>query len=184
MEKTIFKTFGNFLSVKSASTTSYFYAERKGVDSVAFILIDADIDNMYGLINERKPAMDHRVGEKVMMETAFGGSNDLIEDSYLRMDENEAIENMRKLVQLETKEESGYSVPLDRINYVSKELVSTQMNQFCFMFIVDITGITIGERHPQNEEEAISSVTWKTSDEIRSTNDWKSKTILFNLNVT
>ena len=99
MEKVIFESPGKFLVVKSASTTSYFYAERKGMDSVVFILVDNNRNDKYGMINERKPPMDHRMGEEVMMETAFGGSNDVIDDDeYLAMNEEEVIEYLRELV--------------------------------------------------------------------------------------
>lgn len=69
---------------------------------------------------------------------------------------------------------------MDRIKYVSKELVSTQMNQLCFMFVVDVTDVEQGEKNPQNREEAIATVEWKTLKGVQKTNDWKAKTILFN----
>jgi hypothetical protein len=181
MEKVIFESPGKFLVVKSADTTPYFYAERKGMDSVAFILVDSNRSNKYGMINERKPPMDHRMGEEVFMETAFGGSNDVIDDdTYLAMSESEVIEHLRELVQTEAREESGFDIGLDRIKFVSKELVSTQMNQFCFMFIVDVTDIEQGESDPQNAEEARATIIWKTLKGVQKTNDWKAKTILFN----
>ena len=181
MEKTIFESPGKFMVVKSASTTPYFYAERKGMDSVAFILVDNNRADKYGVVNERKPSMDHREGKEVMMETAFGGSNDMIDDEeYIKMSEEDVIEHLRELVQTEAREESGYRVDLNRIEFVSKELVSTQMNQYCFMFKVDVTGLEAGERDPQNAEEEIAETKWKTLKGIQMTNDWKAKTILFN----
>jgi hypothetical protein len=182
MEKTIFASPGKFMIVKSASTTPYFYAERKGMDSVAFILVDNDRDDKYGMINERKPPMDHRVGKEVMMETAFGGSNDMIDDDeYLKMSEDEIKSHFKELVQTECREESGYRVPLDKIEFISKELVSTQMNQMCYMFKVNVTGVKQGEADPQNREEAMATNQWKTLKGVQETNDWKAKTILFNL---
>ena len=182
METKLFETSGGFLSVKTVNTTSYFYAERKGIDSVAFILIDNNRPDKYGLINERKPSMDHRWNKEVFLETAFGGSNDGIDiDEYLEMDETETIEHFKKLVQVETKEESGFDVDLDRIKFISREFVSTQMNQFCFLFVVDVTDLEEGETNPQNAEEAKATISWKTLKAVQKTNDWKSKTIIFNL---
>jgi hypothetical protein len=167
--------------VKSASTTPYFYAERKGMDSVAFILIDNTRNDKYGMIKERKPPMDHRENKEVMMETAFGGSNDMIDDEdYIKMSEEDVILHFKELVQTECREESGFSVGLDNIEFISKELVSTQMNQMCYMFTVDVTGIEQGEADPQNREEAMATVQWKTLKGVQETNDWKAKTILFN----
>lgn len=181
MEKVIFNSPGGFLNVKSAATTPYFYAERKGMDSIAFILIDNNRDKKYGMINERKPPMDYRMGEEVMMETAFGGSNDMIDvEEYINMSDDEIISHFKELVQTECREESGYRVDLDKIEFVSKELVSTQMNQFCYLFKVDVTGVEQGEKEPQNREEAIATVEWKSLKDVQKTNDWKAKTILFN----
>lgn len=169
------------MTVKSAKTTPYFYAERKGADSVAFILIDNNRVDKFGMISERKPPLDERFNELVFLETAFGGSNDMIDDElYFKMSDDVVIEHFRELVQTESREESGYVVDLERIKFISKEYVSTQMNQFCFMFTVDVTGITQGEADPQNKEEAMAKVVWKTLDSVKNTNDWKTKTILFN----
>lgn len=181
MDKILFQSIGNFMTVKSADTTPYFYAERKGADSVAFILIDYNRDDKFGMISERKPPLDERFNDLVFLETAFGGSNDMIDDeSYFKMSDDVVIEHFRELVQTEAREESGYVVDLDRIKFISKEYVSTQMNQFCFMFTVDVTNIIQGEADPQNKEEAMAKVVWKTLDGVKATNDWKTKTILFN----
>ena len=60
-----------FLKIKKANNFGgdYYYAERLGVDSVAFILYDGG-DGSYGLINEYKPPIEQ------FMTTAFGGSLD------------------------------------------------------------------------------------------------------------
>lgn len=182
MDKTIFESVGGFIKVKSAETTPYFYAERKGVDSVAFILLDENRVDKYGVVNERKPPMDERYGELVFIETAFGGSNDMIADeTYFTMTENEVIQHFKELVRIETREEAGFIVDFDRIKFTSKELVSTQMNQWAFMFIVDVTNIQQGDTDPQNETEAMSTVCWKNFKQVQSMNDWKTKSIVFSL---
>lgn len=182
MDKVIFKSVGEFLKVKSAETTPYFYAERKGMDSVAFILVDENRTNKYGVINERKPPMDERYDNLVFVETAFGGSNDMIDDEkYLSMSDDEVIVHFKKLVKIEAREECGYDVDLDKIKFISKELVSTQMNQWAFMFVVDVTNIKQGAKDPQNAEEAMATVLWKSFKQVQKMNDWKTKTILFNM---
>lgn len=159
MEKILFTTPGNFLSIKSAANTPYFYTERKGIDSVAFILIDNNKPDRFGLTKERKPPLDHRLNTEAMLLTAFGGSNDIIDnDVYIHMNEDEIINHFKDLVKTEVQEESGFNVDLDRITFVSKEFVSTQMNQFCYMFVVDVTDIQQGERNPQDAIEAIATI--------------------------
>jgi len=182
MDDVIFESVGGFLKVKSAKSTPYFYAERIGMDSVAFILVDENRTDKYGVINERKPPMDERYDELIFVETAFGGSNDMIDDDkYLDMSETEVIDHFKKLVKIESREECGFDIDLDRIKFVSKELVSTQMNQWAFMFIVDVTDIKQGKKDPQNAEEAMATISWKTFKQVQKMNDWKAKSILFNL---
>ena len=182
MDKTIFTSQGDFLKVKSAETTPYFYAERKGTDSVAFILIDNTRKDKYGVVNERKPPMDERSSELAFIETAFGGSNDMIDDeNYFDMTDDATIIHFKKLVKIEAREESGFDVELDRIDYISKEHVSTQMNQWAYMFTVDVTDIEQGDKDPQNAEEAMGSIRWKSLKEVQKMNDWKAKTIIFNM---
>ena len=179
-EKTLFRTAGNYLQIKEVSTEPYFYARRLGVDSVAFILNDDNRPDNYAVFNERKPPMDYRFGEMAFLETAFGGSNDEIDvETYLNMDESEAITHMREIVKREVKEESGYTVSLERILFASKELVSTQMDQWVFLFFVDVTGLKQGKSEPQNEGEAMGEVRWKTLKEIKKLHDWKAKSIIF-----
>ncbi len=182
MDKIVFESVGGFLKVKSAATTPYFYAERKGVDSVAFILLDENRSDKYGVVNERKPPMDERYGEEVFIETAFGGSNDMIADEkYFAMSDEEVIEHFKKLVQIEAREEGGFDVGVDKIKFVAKELVSTQMNQWAFLFVVNVTDVTQGKTDPQNAVEAMATIRWKNFKQVQKMNDWKTKSIIFNL---
>ncbi len=181
MDKTIFTSPGNFLIVKSAETTPYFYTERKGIDSVAFILMDRNNPKRYGVVNERKPPLDERFGGIAFLETAFGGSNDIIDNAeYLNMSSDQIIEHMTEIVKIEAREEAGFDVDYNRIIFVSQELVSTQMNQWCYLFIVDVTDIEQGETDPQNETEAMASIVWKNFKEVKEMYDWKAKSIIFN----
>jgi hypothetical protein len=182
MDKTIFESVGGFLKVKSAETTPYFYAERKGVDSVAFILLDENRSDKYGVVNERKPPMDERFGELAFIETAFGGSNDIIDDEkYFEMTDEEVIDHLKQIVKMEAREEGGYDVDMSKIKFISKELVSTQMNQWAFLFVVNVTGVKQGKTDPQNAEEAMATIRWKNFKQVQRMNDWKTKTIIFNL---
>jgi hypothetical protein len=152
-----------FMTVKD--NNGYQYAERLGMDSVAFILLDKDRNNSWGLINERKPPMDCRYDRDVFMTTAFGGSLD---------SDMSAINT----VQAETWEEAGYKVDIERITHLGDVLVSTQMNQMCKLYIVDVTGLEVGEGSPQNEMEAMAETVWCAIDKVITNEDWKATTIL------
>lgn len=180
MDKKIFSSYGDFLSIKSAETTPYFYAERKGVDSVAFILVDRSKDRPYGVVNERKPPLDERFGKLAFLETAFGGSNDIVDsNSYDSLNEEEKMKHLHEIVEMEVREEAGYLVDDGDVHCISKEFVSTQMNQWCYLFVVNVEGVVQGEKDPQNETEAMATVVWKNLDEVKKMNDWKTKTIVF-----
>ena len=145
---------------------NYVYSERLGTDSVAFILLDANRgETPFGLINERKPPLDERLQKDVMLLTAFGGSIDM-DKSY------------QEIVQTEVKEEAGYEVPLEKIVFVGDVMVSTQSNQMCHLYFVDVTGIEEGEREPETAMEAIAEVTWTSSQEVMMGHDWKAITII------
>ena len=98
------------------------------------------------------------------MTTAFGGSND--KDAPLI-----------DIVVEEVKEEAGFVVTKDRITDLGKVLVSTQMNQFCYLYMVDVTGLVQGERDLQEGEHG-SSVKWLSEKDIITGEDWKSITII------
>ena len=58
----------SYLTIKQAKGY-YYYAERAGKDSVAFILIDRNREDCIGVLNEPKPPL----GDDVFLTTAFGG---------------------------------------------------------------------------------------------------------------
>ena len=164
-----------FLSVKEARGY-YVYAERGGVDSIAFILYDKDT-NKVGLIRESKPPLDEMIGEKVMLTTAFGGSLD--DDS----------KTSKEICQIEVLEEAGYDVPMEDIYGVGSALVSTQMSQFMHGYLVDVTGLTAGktETDYQNEAQDLkdpdefkhNKVIWVDIDGLMRLDDWKGIFIYF-----
>jgi hypothetical protein len=166
----------SFLTVKEANSY-YCYSSRAGQDSVAFILYN-DNDKSFGLIEEIKPPLNERENKIVRLCTAFGGSCDT-NNTYEEIVKNEVLE------------ESGYEVPLDRIHHVSKTFVSTQMDQYCELFLVDVTDIDktqkaeheitfneLSEEQKKNSELYIgNSVKWMNANELMDNNDWKSITI-------
>jgi len=161
-----------FMTVKK-SRGYYYYAERGGVDSIAFILYDADRgeNGEYGLIYEAKPPLDERVGAKHMSVTAFGGSIDM-DKGY------------DEICQIEVLEEAGYDIPTENIHSVGSTLVSSQMSQYCFGYFVDVTGKTAGKTETDifNEEQEQkdpdefkhNKTIWLDLEGLMANNDWKS----------
>lgn len=138
--------------------SKYFYAERLGVNSVAFILYN-EATGLYGLINEFKPPLGYN------LVTAFGGS----------LDKEIPIED---IVIEEVHEESGYKVNKEALTHKGTFFVSTQMNQYCHLYLVNINECDFIGRKPQNETEAASEVVWLAEKDIFKLQDWKAVTIL------
>lgn len=168
--RTVEQTTNNkFINIKEVTdpdiyVKGYQFAERRGINSVAFICYDEHKPSQYLLNHEVTPPLGN-----VYLNRAFGGS----------FDKNKtAVE----IVKDEVREEVGYDVPLSRIIFINKMFVSTQMNQFCELFAVNISGLDQIERKPENKVEALSSPIWLTKKEILNGEDWKSICIITRLN--
>lgn len=147
-----------FLTIKEwvKGEQTYYYAERLGKDSIAFILRDRNTGK-FGLVKEFKPPLNE------YLVTAFGGS----------LDKNIP---QTDLVRDEVREEAGYIMA--DISYLGRSFVSTQMNQFCYLYLADITEAKEVPKEPQNAMEAMASIAWLTKDQILRGEDWKAITIL------
>jgi len=160
-------TDNKFLNIKEVADSdmhvkAYQFAERRGVDSVAFICVKIDENKRptYLLNHECTPP----TGE--MLDRAFGGS----------LDKEKALVD---IVIGEVREEAGYVVTTDNVFPLGKTFVSTQMNQYCHLFLVMVLDSGKIEREPENECEATSTPIWKSEDEITNGSDWKSITIMW-----
>jgi len=187
----IFKP-NKYLAVRKNS--NYTYSERLGIDSVGFLLIDNTKEKKFGLIEEVKPPLENRYykeksvkescihrNDYIFLETAFGGSNDTIElHEYFKMDEQNRIKHFKKIVKIEVLEEAGYKVQSKDIKFISKEFVSTQQNQFCYLFVVNVTGKKLGKPTTTDKGEVLSKTKWKNLKEVIKTKCWKAKIIAFN----
>jgi len=138
----------------------YQFAERLGVDSVAFVLWDEN-EEMFLLNREYKPPVDK------FMLGAFGGS----------MDKNKSPE---EIVIAEVKEEAGFVVDKKDVYYVGEVLVSTQMNQMCKLYLVKVDKKNQDERDPENPVEAMAETEWVSynSNLLSYLRDWKPLAII------
>lgn len=155
-------TDNRFLNIKQVidpdkGCKGYQFAERLGVDSVAFICYDCR--RSFLLNKEYKPPVDEFV------LGAFGGS----------LDKDKSKE---QIVIEEVREEAGFEVEEIAVNYVGRVLVSTQMNQYCYLYMVYVDKKKQLERQPENAIEALATVEWVDVNDIENLEDWKAITIV------
>lgn len=156
-------TSNKYLNIKEVvdpenNVNGYQYAERLGVDSVAFICYDKKT-NKYLLNEEYTPPTNE------FLIRAFGGS----------IDKNKT---KVKIVIDEVREEAGFDVKEEDVVSLGRAFVSTQMNQYCYLYLVNVDKTNQKERHPENAIEAMAKTKWLTEDEIVNGEDWKAITIV------
>lgn len=138
--------------------SGYQFAERRGVDSVAFICYNSET-GQFLLNREYTPPTNE------FLVRAFGGSLD------------KQI-SKKSIVKEEVQEEAGYTVTDDMIHEVGSAFVSTQMNQRCFLYLVDITNGKKTGRIPENQVEQMATELWRKEIDINWGDDWKSIVII------
>ena len=158
-------TDNKFLNIKEVQDSEhgvkrYQFAERLGVDSIAFICWDEGREQFL-LNKEYKPPVNQFV------LGAFGGSMDK---------DQELVE----IVIAEVREEAGFEVTEDDVCAVGRVLVSNQMNQYCYLYIVKVDKDDQKERQPENAVEALAKVEWVqwSNDLWQKIEDWKPMAIL------
>ena len=138
----------------------YTYSQRLGKDSVAFILYDRSNPKApFGLITEYKPPI------KSFLTTAFGGSLD--------KDATPA-----QIVLEEVREEAGYIVTPSNIHQFGSVMVSTQSNQMCHLFIVNVENAEKCPTEPESLAEVFATTEWLSHEEVLKLQDWKAPTII------
>ena len=163
--RTVEKVFKHkYISVNKVSDTKhhvegYMFAERLGTDSIAFICEDPTTGEF--LINH-----EYTPPTNEFLDRAFGGSLD------------KKDKGLFDIVKDEVFEEAGFTVGHQDIHPFGKVFVSTQMNQYCHLFLVYIDKNEQHERHPENEVEAMSHPVWKSMADILGGQDWKAITII------
>lgn len=151
-----------FLKVRK--NKNFFYSERKGIDSIAFILLATNVadERKIGLIHEYKDPLEK------FLDTAFGGS----------IDDEKYHSDLRVLVKDEAMEEAGFDVSFNDISYYGKVICSTQNNQYVHLFAVKVDKTKQQTRTTTNATELLSSVSWLTLPDMKKIEDWKAITII------
>ena len=141
----------SYLSVRSLD--GYYYAQRAGTNSVAFILYNEyDEVGLLSIYHGPTP---------IIRDCAFTGSLD-----------NDEL-TVRETVIAEVKEESGYTVKdSDLIHYGQLE-VGTQTNEMVDLYIVKVIKDAIGKREPTGKYEEESKIYWMAAKLAACSRDWK-----------
>jgi len=114
----------------------YQFAERRGTDSVAFVCYDRDTSEFL-VSNEYKPPVNE------FIDGAFGGSLD------------KEVPKLSIVID-EVKEEAGFVVEWRDVIPVGRSFVSTQMNQYCYLYLVYVDKTEEQDREPENAVEAMA----------------------------
>ena len=156
-DEVVYTSPGEWIKVKLNG--EFYYTERKGADSIAFVLFANNTDDLkrIGLVKEFKKPVNQAI------ISAFGGS----------IDHEKYHDNLFTLVQDEALEESGFKVEFDDIEYYGKVFVSSMMNQFCHLFGITVNKFTQGLKTTTNPEELKSTIEWLTLPEVINLQDWK-----------
>ncbi|EJF05928.1 hypothetical protein ThvES_00020080 [Thiovulum sp. ES] len=144
-----------------SKTPSYFYIERKGTNSVAFVLYDSS--KGYGLLRQWHGAL------KGFKTGAFTGSLDKNNKSAI----SHTIE--------EVEEEAGYKLSEERIQNIGLHEVGANTNEKVYLYLVDISGLEFQGIVPENMWEANTETIWVKppfTSLHKVTTDWKAILIL------
>jgi 8-oxo-dGTP pyrophosphatase MutT (NUDIX family) len=162
--KVMYETPGGWMKIKKDYNSNFYYAERKGIDSVAIILNDKNGDGI-GLINEVKPPFNERYQEKDMhfKATALGGSlfdMGFSEKEWLALSEKEKQDVAAQTALKEVREETGYQPNYNDIQFVGKVVFNSMSNEYVWLFVAHVDKENQGKPDPQCENEARANVEW------------------------
>lgn len=157
---------GPALTVKSVAAPgtppaeAYYFSERVGRDSAAFLLYDGTRAKPYQALSQWHGPLARYV------PGAFTGSFD-----------KQALTPEQILIE-EVKEEAGYVVESDNCLLLGVEPVSSQTNESVYLYLVDITGIPQDKTEPQNifEEQIVRY--WCDAATVLRELEWKAKLIV------
>jgi 8-oxo-dGTP diphosphatase len=151
-DKTLFST--PWLAIKQ-TPLGFYYAERKGKDSVGVFLIRKTGDRTYEVLIRQQPLCIDPADELALYPCPITGGID--------GEESPAVAAVR-----EVYEEAGYSVSVIPLG---SYIVGTQINETCHLYYADVTGVEPTEA-PQDGSffESISKNEWHPFEYLRECN--------------
>ena len=141
----------------------FYFIERAGIDSVAFILYDnnAPDNRTVGLIDQYRGSY----GE--FIKGCYTGSLDKPDKSLV------------EIVIDEVKEEAGFEVTENRVYFISKEITGAATNERVNLYLVDVTNANKVDLSPESAFESNTENLWYSPQEaLIKTTDFKAKLIL------
>lgn len=155
---------GKWITLKSskfggADGSPFYYAERFGINSVAFICFDpSEPDKVLVLSQWHAP-----LGK--FINGAFTGS----------IDKDLSV---LEILKEEVLEEAGYGVADTDVKFVGKYPVGSQTSEQVYLFLVLVSPETFVGVHPENEFEENTLRSLITIEQARTLREWKLQIIL------
>ena len=134
----------------------YFFSQRRGKDSIRFILYDKTRTKPFCLLQHLEASQNK------IVTSAYSGSND--KDLSL-------IEICRE----EVNEESEFTLEdTKRITLVRPMGLGSQTNEIAYLYLVDVDGLSETPMQPENEYEENVNHIWMSLEEVKTKGDWAS----------
>jgi hypothetical protein len=142
---------------------SYYFAERKNVDSFAFVLFATNIDDerRVGLTYEYQP-----------------GINKSIIKAFTSSIKDPNVDDILDLVIQEIESQAGFITTKPEIEYLGKCFVSSNMSEFCHLFGVAVDKTRQFKKEPSSSRKINAGHYWATNEEVKDLEDWRAQTIL------
>lgn len=142
---------------------SYYFTERKNVDSFAFVLFATNIDDerRVGLTYEFQPSINKSIIKAFTSSIKNPDTNDILD---LVIDEIEA--------------QAGFITTKPEIEYLGKCFVSSNLSEFCHLFGVAVDKTRQFKKESSNPRKMNAGHYWATNEEVKDLEDWRAQTIL------
>ncbi len=143
------------------SKSGFQFLERKGVNSIAVLLLKIENNELFGLVRKQPLcALSTKDKDQILGNCPITGSIDMV---------GEEFESPETCAIREVEEEAGYKI--SKIHDLGTYIVGTQTNEKCHCYISDVTGMAndtpMGDG---SEDEAMSYNVWVPFKDILSEN--------------
>ena len=161
----------------------WYFVQRKGIDSVKFLLFKRDPEFKIGLVKEPWSQFDHMEsnGDYTMVDSVFSGSQDkMTDEEYLALDDEAKLMLMSSIVTNEAEEESGYLVERDAVDFRGINRYGSTTEK-CWMFTICVDDADMGKKNPQTDKELMAETIWITPEEVSGLECSITKTLCYEL---
>ena len=153
------KKFLSIIQRGDSPENHYYFSQRKGKDSVRFILYDKSRPKPFCLLEHFESSQNK------LVIGAYSGSND-------------KDKSLIDICMEEVNEESMFDLEdTSRITLVKPLGLGSQTNEIAHLYIVDVEGLKETSMNPQNEWEENVNHIWMSLEEVKRYGDWASYVI-------